>query len=266
MRWVGSKRHMVDRVLPLIHAHRARSKGRLISLFFGSGAIERVAGSCAIGAEFSPELLQLFADLQTAGPEAVHAALLKYAGERQFSIEAYRRAREVDADARAPLTSSARFLYLCSFAFNGLWRVNSAGVMNVAPDPGRLAKRFATLPPLEAFTAFAHQIAGIRFVRGWQTALALSRPGDILLVDSPYGKFDGYCAGGFSPKDHRLLASALKDAMRTGIGFIGFNAPTAATIYHWAECETVTRSGCVSSDGDGREPVEELIITAGLRR
>jgi len=71
---------------------------------------------------------------------------------------------------------------------------------------------------------------------------------------------------GFESRDHRLLASALKEASRSHIGVIAFNAPEAAPIYHWANCEQVTRSGCVSSKASDRDPVSELVITAGLRR
>jgi site-specific DNA-adenine methylase len=84
------------------------------------------------------------------------------------------------------------------------------------------------------------------------------------MADPPYGEFDGYTADGFDARDHRLLAGALRDAVAGGMGLIGFNAPGAATLYHWAKVEELTRSGCVSSKATDRDPVAEIVITAGL--
>jgi site-specific DNA-adenine methylase/DNA modification methylase len=228
-RWAGAKRHLLEKVAPLINGHRQATGGRLISLFFGSGAIERAVGGCAVAADASPELLGLYEDLQTAGPR------------------------------------SARFLWLSAMAFNGIWRVNSAGEMNMPPDPARLARGTEALPPLEAFQKFAQEIRAIAFVKGWENALRVARPGDLVFVDPPYGQFDGYTADGFGSRDHRLLARALREAFDLNcVGIIAFNAPEAAPIYHWAKCEEVTRSGCVSSKATERDPVTELVITAGL--
>jgi DNA adenine methylase len=265
-RWAGAKRHLVDRVGPLIRAHLGTTGGRLISLFFGSGAIERAVGGCVLAADASPELLQLYSDLQEFPPEHVHGELLRFAGICPATPLGYRTARELNCDARAPLKSSARFLWLSAMAFNGIWRVNSAGEMNMPPDPARLARGTEALPPLEAFQKFAQEIRAIAFVKGWENALRVARPGDLVFVDPPYGQFDGYTADGFGSRDHRLLARALREAFDLNcVGIIAFNAPEAAPIYHWAKCEEVTRSGCVSSKATERDPVTELIVTAGLR-
>lgn len=265
-RWAGAKRHLIDRVAPLIQAHRAATGGRLISGFGGSLAIERAAGGCAVAADASPELLQLYSDLQTYPPEVVHRAMLDLAVKFSFTPESYRELRAVTPEARRPLTSSARFLVLSTEAFNGIWRVNSRGEMNMPPDPARLALGAEGLPPLSAFQRFAEEIRDIIFVCGYEKALALAKPGDIGLFDPPYGVFDGYTADGFESRDHRLLASALREAFNAGVAVIGFNAPEAEGIYgHWAKCELVERPGSVSSDIEGRQKVPELVITAGLR-
>lgn len=262
-RWAGAKRHLIERVKPVVDAHRAETGGRLISGFFGSGAIERAVGGCAVAADASPELLGLYEDLQVWGPHVVSQAVRHFADETAHTKDGYNAAR-LRVELPAPLRSG-RFIYLSSMAFNGIWRVNSQGVMNMPPDPKRLAGGLDALPPLSAFERFAEQIRGIVFVRGWERALARARPGDVGLFDPPYGEFDGYTAAGFESRDHRLLASALKEAVARGIAIIAFNAPEAAPIYHWAHVEEVTRSGCVSSKATARDPVSEIIITAGLR-
>lgn len=264
-RWAGAKRHLIERVKPLVEAHLAATGGRLISCFHGSGAIERACGGAAIAADASPELLMLFAALR-ADPDQVHRDLVALDARTDRTPEAYKALGLANKDplyAYLPV-GAARFLWLSAMAFNGVWRVNGKGQMNMGVDRARLARR-DVLPGIEAFRAFAAEIHSTRFVFGWQTALAAALPGDLALVDSPYGAFDGYTAAGFGSRDHRLLASALKEEAAGGVAVIAFNAPEAASIYHWAHVEEVTRSGCVSSKATDRDPVAELIITAGLQ-
>lgn len=270
-RWAGSKKHLIEKVQPLIVAHRAATGGGLVSLCHGRGDIERACGGAYVAADKSPELLALFDDLQKRGPSNVHGDLEAFDLVMPRTPEAYKALGHRDFDALPSevtffLAEAVRFLWLSAMAFNGVWRVNGAGLMNMGVDRARLLRR-DVLPPIEAFRAYAEQISRTRFVEGWENALRLAERGDVLLVDPPYGEFDGYCAGGFGSRDHRLLASALREAVETrGLGVIAFNAPEAEGIYqHWAKCEPVTRPGNVSSDGDGRQRVSELIITAGLK-
>lgn len=262
-RWAGAKRHLIERIEPLIRAHVSATAGRLISLFAGSLAIERAVGGAAVAADASPELLGLYEDLQQAGAQAVHAETVRLASATPATQEGYEALRELISLPK--VTRSARFLTLSCWAFNGIWRVNSHGVMNMPRDPERLALGVGALPPVEAFENFAAEIRGTQFVVGWERALAQAVAGDLLLVDPPYGKFSGYVADGFDSRDHRLLASALKEAVIGGVGLIGFNAPSAASIYYWAQVEEVERSGAISCKPDERDPVKEIIITADLR-
>jgi len=265
-RWAGAKRHLVDLVAPMIRVYCATTGGRLISLFHGSGAIERAVGGAAVAADGSPELLNLFSVLQSHKPETVHEALVKFDSEIARTPEAYKQLG-LEETWLDPLYGATRFIWLSAMQFNGVWRVNARGQMNMGVDRARLARAPEdVLPGLEAFRAFAHQIRSTQFVRGWETALEHACPGDLLFADPPYGEFVGYTAGGFSAKDQRLLAAALRGAVTgRGCALIAFNAPVAAAIYHWARVEEVTRSGCVSSKPTARDPVTELVITAGLR-
>lgn len=265
-RWAGSKRHLVQRVMPMVKQHLASTGGRLISLFHGSGAIERACGGAAIAADASPELLQLFEDFKRFTPEQLHAAVLDFAAKTPATMESYRAARKVTPEARAPLTSTARFIWLSSMAHSGLWRVNSSGEMNTPEDPERLAHPDRALPPLRSFRVFAYQIQRTRFVKGWQAALAHAGQGDVALCDSPYGEFDMYTADGFGDLDHVTLAESLREATTREVALIAFNAPDAKSLYPWAHVETVERSGCINSDTDERQAAAELLITAGPLR
>lgn len=266
-RWAGGKSHMIARVQPQIAAHLAATGGRLVSLFHGGGAIERACGGAHVAADKSPELLQLLADLQTRTPLDLEQSLLALDAITERTPDAYKALGRAGVHGVPAGLGSARFLWLSAMAFNGVWRVNGTGQMNMGVDRARLAKPAAdVLPPLEAFATYAKQIARTKFVEGWEDALALANSGDVLLVDPPYGEFVGYTAAGFGARDQRLLAGALREAADQNIAIIAFNAPGAETLYHWANVEMLTRSGCVSSMATKRDPVAEVLITAGLRR
>lgn len=264
-RWIGGKRDLVDRVTPLIRDHLEDTRGRLVSLFYGSGAIERVVGGLQLGAEACPDLLHLFDDLKRFGAHMLHAALLEFDSWFPRSHEGY-----VAAVARTRLSApmrSARFIWISSMCFNGIWRVNSRGQVNQPEDPSRLSSPSA-LPPLEAFVSFTQQIAITEFVVGWDTAWKRALQRDLLLADPPYmGKrgFREYTKDRFTDGAQRMLAMRLREHVEHGGGIIAFNSTVAEPLYRWATCELVKRRGRVSCKGDKRDDVDQMLITAGLR-
>lgn len=263
-RWVGSKHHLSARLAPLIREHLEQTGGKLVSLFYGTGAIEQATGipsARQIAADACDDLRALYAALEWGADDlwrAVHE-LDRLAGRSRAGYLRVRASLPPDQQGRA-----ARFLYLLSLAYNGLWRVNSVGSYNVAPDPGRLKKR-EPFPPLELYEEMRRLTRGISWCRDWTEAASDVQAGDLVISDPPYGDFDAYTAGGFSARDQRLLASRLRQLVKTGCAVVAFNGPGAETLYHWAKVEEVTRSGRISCKADGREDVEELLITAGLR-
>lgn len=264
-RWVGSKHHLAPRLAPLIREHLQETGGKLVSLFYGTGAIEQtsgVPGSRQVAADACDEIRALYRTLEWGADDVFRAVeqLDQLAGRNRGGYLRVRSMKPSDDLQRA-----ARFIYLLSLAYNGLWRVNAADEYNVAPDPGRLKKR-EPFPPLELYEEARRLTRNLRWHRDWTDAAAEAQAGDLVLSDPPYGDFDAYTAGGFSGRDHRLLASRLRELVNTGCAVVAFNAPGAASLYHWATVEEVSRSGRISCKGDGREDVAEILITAGLRQ
>jgi len=116
-------------------ARTGKHRGRLISLFLRERRDRRAVGGCAVAADASPELLGLYEDLQKAGPEAVHAALLALDADTQRTREATMRCgihRPRRRDALRPLSSGSP-----RWPSMGLG-VNSRGAMNMGVDRARL--------------------------------------------------------------------------------------------------------------------------------
>src|SRR5258707_5557080 len=138
-RWVGSKHHLVPRLAPLLREQLVFGGGRIVSLFYGSGALEQAAALTEpqLAAEANPELRCLYEQL-VHRPSQVHAALISLDASVSRNRAAFLRVRALDAEALSPPDRALRFLWLSAMSFNGLVRVNCHGPHNVPPDTSGL--------------------------------------------------------------------------------------------------------------------------------
>src|SRR5690242_14865172 len=121
LKWPGGKRSLVKRILPLIPPRF----NRYFEPFFGGGALFfALQPAKARLSDNNADLMHAYLQVRDR-PEAVIRELRKLRNSREdyYRIRASRPA--VDA-ARA-----ARFIYLITLAFNGIYRVNLHGEFNV---------------------------------------------------------------------------------------------------------------------------------------
>jgi len=266
-RWVGSQYHLVPRLAPLLREQLVIGGGRIVSLFYGSGALEQAAGPTEpqLAAEANPELRCLYQQL-VRQPSLVHAALISLDASVRRTRASFLRVRALDAEALSPLDRAVRFLWLSAMSFNGLWRVNRQGRHNVPPDPARLRSPWP-FPTNKALREAARRLRQVTFAQDWREAAQGARPGDLVLSDPPYlGGFDAYTAQRFPLSEQLALADALAALVRRGCTVVAFNSPAAKELYAgWACFEDSERSGRISCMGSRRQPVRELIAFAGLR-
>ncbi len=264
-RWPGAKSHLVPALAPVLDAQLAGG-GRLISLFYGTGALEQSIGSHVeqIAAEANPDLRALYRALANSAAE-VDRALREFNDRIARTPDGFASVRALEAEKLDDAERGARFLWLSRFAFNGIWRVNRAGLFNVPPDAARLARSWP-LPDLAQLESVGGRVRRIRFVDDWRDALSVSRPADVVVSDPPYlGGFAAYTAAGFNRADHVELADRLRTAVANGAAVIAFNSPQAAALYEpWSRVTHARRSGRISSCGARRHSVPELIAFAGL--
>lgn len=266
-RWVGNKHHLVDRLGPVIGEHLRRTGGKLVSPFYGSGAIEQAVGlpgSRQIIADSNADL-RIFWEQLALRPDSVYWALQDIdhlVGKR--TAAAYRRVRSMETGPQNLALRAARFLWLQQFAWNGLWRVNEKGEHNVPPDPARLRGKLSVDP--EECARLGGLVRDVTWRTDWETGLEQAIRGDLVIADPPYlDTFAGYCGGGgFSRQGHEDLAESLHAKAKIGVAIVAFNSPKAESLYTWAHVEVVKRSGRINSKGEGRGDVGELLITAGL--
>jgi DNA adenine methylase len=269
-RWTGSKWPLVPRIAPLVRAHLDATGGRLLSLFYGSGAIELASAppGAILAADANPELRNLYAQLSRPGGARLvfhHLQGLEHARCLPRSLAAFLAVRAQDPDQLPPAARAARFLWLSALVFNGLWRVNRSGLLNVPPDPRRLARPWP-FASAERLAEAAAALPTAPLCSDWRQVLDQASPGDVVLSDPPYmDGFDAYTRHRFPLLEQHQLAAALRHLSRRRVGIIAFNSPRAHSLYSsWASTTTVFRSGRMNCRGDRRGRVAELLACATL--
>jgi DNA adenine methylase len=163
---------------------------------------------------------------------------------------------------------AAAFIYLNKTGFNGLYRENLQGKINVPigsyknpciSDPNTI---LAVSQALDSTMLFRESV-------GRRSPKA----GDFVYLDPPYypvsasSNFTGYVKGGFSEKEHRELLDLFNCWASKGVKMMLSNSDCEFTreLYQssqHAKVHTVTAGRSINSKGDRRGEVTELVVTS----
>jgi DNA adenine methylase len=271
LKWVGSKRRLLPQLLPLLPAGK-----RLIEPFVGAGSVFLATDyEQYLLADTNPVLLSLYVELQIdPSPVTKRAqALFVEANRNQAAFNALR-ARFNDL-ATPEVERAALFLYLNKFAFNGLFRVNKKGAMNVP------YAHHGKLPgfPGAALERFAHKLDLAELhCADFEQTLAQARTGDVVYCDPPYlesrnaqgeaaASFTTYSAKGFGMAEHAQLASRARQLAAQGIPVVISNHDTPVTreLYAGATLHSVQVHRSMAADTAARGKAAELVAVFGKR-
>ena len=173
----------------------------------------------------------------------------------------YRTRAEFNRRKGPDVVQAARFLYLNSIGFNGVWRINKKSEYNVP-----YGKTSGKLRSLEDLREFAGAVKGSDLrVTDYRGVIEEAYDGDVVFADPPYAEtFSAYTTEGFGRQDHVDLAEALRRANERGARVLATNAdiPEIRALYGWARMYTVGEKRSVSQDGAGRVPADCLIIAS----
>lgn len=159
--------------------------------------------------------------------------------------------------------SAARFVFLRQAAFNGLWRVNRSGELNV-PWGKYEALR---LPTREDLEAWSKKLSNARIKSGSYESTCNPGPGDLVYVDPPYlGTFSSFTAEGFNHDDHRLLIQYADEWAAKGAHVVCSNSEASRPLFQelWPQARLVkipTRYS-ISCEGAGRKAMNELLAVS----
>lgn len=259
LRWVGGKKNFVPQLAPQILSYLEKTGGRYIEPFLGGGAMALHLGlPSMILNDVLPELATTYCVVRDV-PEEMATTLYELS-QWGTSESHYYAVRETMPDTLVDI--AVRMIYLNAHSFNGIWRVNQKGEMNV--PYGKKEERI-TDSLIERIGAASRALAGAEIYQGdFDPVIALAGEGDLLYVDPPYdGTWDGYSSQGFDGIGQNRLASALHEASKRGAAFITHNSDTEHVRW-WYKSSTLLQtaeSRSVNSDGEGRSKARCLLIT-----
>ena len=261
LKWAGSKRRLLPQLLPLLPSGR-----RLIEPFVGAGSVFMATEfEEYLLADTNPVLMALYAQLQT-DPQALIAQSQAYFVEASRNAQGYNALRARFNDPVRPLSErGALFVYLNKFGFNGLYRLNKKGQMNVPYGHHQVLPGF----PAATMTRFASKLRQARLqCTDFEETMAQAQSGDVVYCDPPFlplehGRacFTAYGAQGFGLAEHERLALLAGDLARKGIPVVISNHDSALTrqLYADATVHTVSVQRSLAASGDARGQVAELV-------
>lgn len=266
VKWAGGKTRLLPELvkrLPDDYAQR-----RHIELFAGGAALmlhTRPARSVLV--DRNEHLIELYRVLQGGDVAALKrsvVALTRHHGrEHYYKV----RARFVKGSGTR-VQRAAMFLYLNRAGFNGLYRENKRGELNV--PFGDVAQGSIYQPT--ALSGCAAALKGTSLMHSDFYAAAMFRElvgdgGDFLYLDPPYAptcrtSFSSYVGSGFHHEDHFKVLELVREFDRRGAKVMISNADTffVRDLFRDFRIDVVQGSRSISSKGDGRGRVPELLI------
>lgn len=214
LRWAGSKRRLIPRLLPFW----GKDSQRYIEPFMGSAALFfALKPQSAVLSDINSQLVETLCAVRDH-PRAIFNRL----GRFPLGQEAYYEIRQQDPSRLKLLDRAARFVYLNRFCFNGLYRTNRNGMFNVP----YAASRTGQLPTFDTLLDAAQTLASATILtRDFEEAVEDVREGDFIYLDPPFAVqnrriFRQYGPDTFGTDDLARLAATLPTIDRRGAKFL----------------------------------------------
>ena len=258
VKWSGSKALIAAQLAALVPSRF----GTYHEPFVGGGAIFfALQPACSLLSDLNAELVNLYAVVKQQ-LEPLLAALARHQNTREHFLAV----RGIHPDTLPPVERAARTLFLNRTCFNGLFRVNRAGLFNVPYGSQQHTTFFQPDSLRRAHVAL--QNADIA-CRDFTTCADRARRGDFVYLDPPYVSglrgdkgFVSYQADGFGEADAQRVAQLFEQLDRQGCKVMLSNPDTAVTRAHYRgfRIESLTVRRQVGGHADRRSPAREIIV------
>ncbi len=260
VKWAGGKRSLISEIMRRLPA--SIDEREYWEPFVGGGALFFALENRIRQAHLSDvnQDLVLTYNMVRKEPEKVIALLAEH--ERRHHDRHYYytvRSRDKSPD---PIEAAARFIYLNKTCYNGLYRVNRQGQFNVP----RGSYKNPTICDEDNLHAASEALKKAKMiVRDFSSI----KPGDgdFVYCDPPYdGTFAGYASDGFADHDQNRLRDAALRWHDIGAHVMISNSDTPLVRDLYDGCDPfvireVAAPRNINSNGNGRGPTSELIIT-----
>lgn len=265
LKWVGGKRQLLADIAPLVPA----SPTLYVEPFIGGAAVllDRQPAHALIN-DFNEELVNVYRVIRDDA-DGILELLREH--ESKNTSEHYYEVRALDREPSFAKLSdterAARIVYLNKTCFNGLFRVNSQGQINV-PYGRYKHPNIVNEPGVRALSAYLQ--GDIEIMCGdYADALADLPKGSFVYLDPPYmpvsatSAFTGYTQGGFDYDEQVRLRDECAKLREQGIAFVQSNSDCEAIreLYDGFKIKTVKAKRAINSKGDRRGLVNEVLIS-----
>jgi len=272
LRWAGGKQRWLTANSSLL----PRFNGQYFEPFLGGGSVffhlvrSEVRPFQAWLGDQNLQLVRAYNEVRNSVDNVIEdvrvmqAAYTQARDKRRF----YEDVREGFNDG-LPKSNTAKFIFLNSTCWNGLWRTNSSGGFNVpfgAPKTDNVMPSETELRNVSA----ALQHARVR-ASSWESLVSSAGNGDFVFLDPPYYSDSlqktspKYGAEAFGYSAHKRLAEMLLTLQRRGAMFILTNSgePEMVALYRelGLNVREVMVPRAINSKADERQPAGEVIVT-----
>lgn len=261
LRWAGGKRHIIEELLECLPNDMGRRMYR--EPFFGAGSLFfALQPERAILSDANEHLINCYKHVRDA-PELIFSYLRKHAAKSSKCY--YYQVRYKYNNAPFSIAQAARFIYLNSTCFNGIFRVNQKGKFNVPygwkdppklPSLDHLKRASAALKPSNLFAA------------SFEVAIDSAPRTDFFYLDPPYPPLNGtsffthYTTDRFSNENQQKLAELVMKINARGAKFLITNAdtPLIRRLYKPFNFKKISVTRYITCKAK-KHQVSELIIT-----
>jgi len=264
IKWVGGKRALIPRLTPYF----PDKIETYWEPFLGGGSVfftfaNRIGQ--AILSDTNEDLLITYQMVKEQVEDLIDQLQVLEANHNQYKGKKYEKEKTYyqyirESNPNAPLDIAARFIYLNKTCFNGLYRVNRKGIFNVPEGRYKNPDICNSLRLKQASTALSNAI----IQQGDFAKVVTPNEGDLVYCDPPYdGCFTSYQAEGFNGNSQSRLCKEASTWANMGAKVILSNADTKTmrSLYNDWSIESVTAPRSINSNGNGRQPVGELVIS-----
>jgi len=254
LRWAGSKKQL----LPILEKYWCDGFSRYIEPFAGSSCLFfHLEPQSAILGDINGELMGAMRAIRLDATKVIECLR-----RLPKSKKNYYRIRRWQPAQMELFEAAARFLYLNSLCFNGLYRTNASGLFNVPYCP----PGHRTVPE-DLLIEASRRLESATLVSGdFEETVALAAAGDFVYLDPPYAVsrrrvFSEYGPTIFQVDDLRRLGRVLSDLDRRGAKFVVTYADCAEVrpiFKRWAVRRVWTKRNIAGFTGDRRGSYELL--------
>lgn len=263
LKWAGGKFGLIEDITR--HLPQMSASQRLIEPFVGAGSVFlNTDYQEYLLNDINPDLIHLYQILQQQPADYIKEAEKLFASKNN-DAERYYDLRNQFNLCQDKFERALLFLYFNRHGYNGLCRYNKKGGFNV--PFGRYKKPYY---PAAELWFFAEKAQRAQFVcESYADTFDRATEGDVIYCDPPYAplstsaSFTSYAANGFTLDDQAILGRLSRQAAAKQIPVLVSNhdIPLTRELYHGAQLNVVQVKRTISSKGNKRNKVAELLAS-----